>query len=290
MPELPEVETIARGLNPEISGRRINAMHVPDPKVLDLDSKALIPLVQDATIIKAGRRAKILMLHLQPQNDKQELIAGFHLKMTGRLLPLPPDTEPNKHTRLFFDLESGSGEKSRLFFDDMRRFGYCKLVRPDNLHSWPFWAKLGPEPLEISNTQFAERFSKRKGKIKGLLLNQEIVVGIGNIYADESLFQAGIRPDALAQHLKQADYERLHDALVEILEDSIKACGSSIKDYRTAGGEPGAFQNKLKIYGRGGETCHTCGSVLLSMRVAGRGTVCCPQCQSFHTDDKASSK
>lgn len=278
MPELPEVETIARGLNPELSGKRIASVQVLDPKVLDAPSLALLPLVENASIVKVSRRAKILLLQLQTA-DNQELLAGFHLKMTGRVLTLPAETEANKHSRLLFDIEGANGAKSRLLFDDMRRFGYCKFIKPQDLHTWSFWAKLGPEPLEINAAQFANCFAGKRGKIKAALLDQALVVGVGNIYADESLFKAGIRPDALVPNIKHADLLRLHTVLVEVLEESIQACGSSIKDYRTAGGEAGAFQNKLQVYGRAGQKCPSCDCLLESSKVAGRSTVFCPKCQ-----------
>ncbi|SHN64926.1 bifunctional DNA-formamidopyrimidine glycosylase/DNA-(apurinic or apyrimidinic site) lyase [Desulfovibrio litoralis] len=282
MPELPEVETIARGLRSELLNAQIVKVNIVDPKVLDEASLKLVPLIENTKISGIYRRAKLLLLELENLQNQEPLtvMAGFHLKMTGRLLPVAFDETPHKHTRLFFDLITENNERKRLFFDDMRRFGYCKFVLPSELHTWNFWHKLGLEPLEITNKDFASAFFGRKGKIKALLLNQEIIVGIGNIYADESLFQASIKPDTLVQNLTTAELFTLHDVLVEILKEAIKGCGSSIKDYRTAGGEPGAFQNKLQVYGKAGQPCPKCNTLLSSMKVGGRSTVYCCNCQT----------
>lgn len=179
---------------------------------------------------------------------------------------------------MLLDLDDGT----RLFFDDARKFGYVRVLSPATLADWPFWNRLGPEPLELSSEAFATCFTgvgktPRRGKIKALLLDQSVLAGCGNIYADESLFRAGIRPDA--QNIAPPRLMRLHEALREVLLESIAACGSSIRDYRTARGDAGAFQNSFRVYGRAGQTCVTCGATLESCRVAGRATVFCPVCQ-----------
>ena len=221
MPELPEVETIARTLAPQVEGRRIVACELLNPSTFE----GTIPLgkVVGGVIGRPGRRGKLLLLPLAFGSD-----------------PLPP-----------VDEACPSG--------------------------WPFWNSLGPEPLEMDADAFAACFAGRRGKIKALLLDQSVLAGCGNIYADESLFRAGIRPDA---QLVSADrLQRLHAALREVLLESIDACGSSIRDYRTARGDAGAFQNAFRVYGRSGETCLECGTPLESCRIAGRATVFCPNCQ-----------
>lgn len=279
MPELPEVETIARTLSPQVKGRFIGKPVLLAAKTLQ-GGEELWPLLEGARINGARRRAKLLMLDLADSRGK-ELIAAFHLKMTGRLFVHPLDVEPHKHTKITMELCPGTGEKpeSRLFFDDMRTFGYCRLMRPDALPEWPFWAKLGLEPLEHSKEELADKFSAKKGRIKNVLLDQTVVAGIGNIYADESLFRAGIRPDAKCEGIDKKRLVPLAGHIQQILQEAIDACGSSIRDYRDADGNAGAFQNKFKVYGRGGQNCSVCGGVLSSARVAGRGTVFCEKCQ-----------
>lgn len=277
MPELPEVETIARTLEPQVRGRRIVACHLLNTTTLQGE----IPLcsVTGATLDIPARRGKLLLLPLHPCNGDsgENAVQGlaFHLKMSGRLFVHPPESEAGPHTRLILDLD----DASRLFFDDTRKFGYVRVLTPASLASWPFWTRLGPEPLEIDAESFALRFAHRRRAIKALLLDQTVLAGCGNIYADESLFRAGIRPDAGGDSLSPERLRRLHGALQEVLREAIAACGSSIRDYRTARGDAGAFQNSFRVYGRKGEKCLRCGTPLLSCRVAGRTGVYCPHCQ-----------
>ena len=206
MPELPEVETIARTLAPQVEGRRIVACELLNPSTFE----GTIPLgkVVGGIIGRPGRRGKLLLLPLAfgseplppvdeacPSGSLARCLAcgderitglGFHLKMTGRLFVYPAGTPPEKHTRLLFDLDDGS----RLFFDDARKFGYVRVLSPSSVACWPFWNRLGPEPLEMDADAFAARFAGRRGKIKALLLDQSVLAGCGNIYADESLFRA----------------------------------------------------------------------------------------------------
>ncbi len=280
MPELPEVETISRTLNPQVQGRYVKNIHLLSAKTLET-GRDLLPLLEGARIEKSRRRAKLLMLDVR-DNTGQPLIAAFHLKMTGRLFVHPLDVEPHKHTKITLDLypsASTPAPESRLFFDDVRTFGYCRLMRPEQLPEWPFWAKLGFEPLEHTPEELAARLAAKKGRIKNVLLDQTVIAGIGNIYADESLFRAGLRPDRKSETIPAEKLVSLAGHIQEILQEAIDACGSSIRDYRDAEGNAGAFQNKFNVYGRGGEACKTCGSTLASARVAGRGTVYCETCQ-----------
>jgi formamidopyrimidine-DNA glycosylase len=199
---------------------------------------------------------------------------AFHLRMTGRLFVWPEGTEAGSHTRVIFDLDDGR----RLFFDDIRKFGQTRALSGDELAAWEFWQGLGPEPLGLSPEAFAARYASRRA-VRALLLDQSVVAGVGNIYADESLFRAGIRPDARGCDIAPGKLELLHQALVEVLLLSIKECGSSIRDYRTARGDVGAFQNSFFVYGRAGEPCRVCGRKLASAKTAGRATVFCPHCQ-----------
>lgn len=278
MPELPEVETIVRTLAPQIIGRRITAVTLLLGKSMQA-GRPLLPALEGAVIRRAFRRAKLLLMETVPPGCHEPLLLAFHLKMTGRFFVHPPGTPPLKHTRIIFDLDDGG----RLFFDDARTFGYCRVMRPGELEAWPFWRALGPEPLDGPPQDlarhFAAAFSRRRAAVKALLLDQSVVAGVGNIYADESLFRAGIRPERPASGLTRGELERLAASLQDILHLSIKECGSSIRDYRDAQGNAGAFQNSFAVYGRKGERCRVCDTPLDSCRIAGRATVCCPTCQ-----------
>ena len=289
MPELPEVETIARTLAPQIEGARVRGITVLLPKTLQCSTQ-LLPRLENALIERVARRAKLLLLfartadHPRAGNSPEsELVLAFHLKMTGCFFVHPGGTAPLKHTRLIFDLETRDGAAGRLFFDDMRTFGFCRVMQPGDLDDWPFWRTLGPEPLdgppEALAAHLATIFATRRGAVKAALLDQEIVAGIGNIYADESLFKAGIRPGARACDISGPRLLALAAALQEILLLSIRECGSSIRDYRDANGNAGAFQNSFAVYGRKDKACPSCGGLLEGTRIAGRGTVFCPRCQ-----------
>ena len=313
MPELPEVETVARTLAPQICGRRIAAV-----EVLNQGSWQGLTIPGDVAerrpvIRGTGRRGKLLFLYLSQENvvlpeaeeeipvphasslwplfytacgmeqgrpsllgktPREVTALAFHLRMTGRLFVYGADKEPEKHTRVILTLDDGR----RVFFDDARKFGQVRAVCADELEGWDFWKKLGPEPLEMTEEAFAARFSSGRA-VKALLLDQAVVAGVGNIYADESLFRAGIRPDTPGKKLSPPRLAKLHRALVEVLLASIGECGSSIRDYRTARGDVGAFQNRFFAYGRAGKTCLVCGRKLQSGRVAGRATAWCPHCQ-----------
>ncbi|MDL2209420.1 bifunctional DNA-formamidopyrimidine glycosylase/DNA-(apurinic or apyrimidinic site) lyase [Desulfovibrio sp. OttesenSCG-928-O18] len=275
MPELPEVETVARTLEPQIKGRVIDAAHVLLPKTLETGGDLLASAFPGARVCAVRRRGKALFIDLDPG-----YIMAFHLKMTGKLFVHGAQEEPNKHTRLIFDLAPEQDKPAaRLFFDDARTFGYCRLMRPQDLAAWPFWTKLGPEPLTLAANDFTRALKNRKGAIKALLLDQTVIAGIGNIYADEACFRSGVHPAAPASSLTDKRLEKLLRTIKNVLNESIKECGSSIRDYRDANGDAGAFQNNFRVYGRAGQACLTCGTALQKAVVAGRTTVFCPKCQ-----------
>ncbi|MDR2605277.1 MAG: bifunctional DNA-formamidopyrimidine glycosylase/DNA-(apurinic or apyrimidinic site) lyase [Desulfovibrio sp.] len=304
MPELPEVETIVRTLTPRILGKRIASWEMLQPGVPETGAE-LLPLLCNMRITRVFRRAKLLFISLSADDGQRgagvppsedagrlvclsaddvksstgDLILAFHFKMTGRFFIHPEGTPPLKHTRLILDLDDGG----RLFFDDARKFGYCRVMRPDELQVWPFFASLGPEPLELSAEELAEhlaaRFDKRGVSVKAALLDQTIIAGIGNIYADESLFGAGLDPRRPAGTVNGEKLLALATALQDTLLRAVRECGSSIRDYRDALGNAGAFQNSFQVYGRKGERCQVCKRPLYAVRIAGRGTVYCPRCQ-----------
>jgi formamidopyrimidine-DNA glycosylase len=278
MPELPEVETIARTLSPQILQRRILGLEILHRKTLQA-GHTWLSLLPGARISRVHRRAKLLLLDLDlpPGAPLPRLCLLFHLKMTGSFFVHPADTAALRHTRLIFHLDGSPG--ACLFFDDIRTFGYCRVTPPEALPDWPFWRSLGPEPLLSSTSALARRFSEHKAAIKAVLLNQTIVAGIGNIYADEALFRAGIHPAARASLLPDRALESLARTLQDILIRAIAECGSSIRNYRDALGKSGAFQNTFAVYGRRGQKCLRCATPLLQSRIAGRATVHCPVCQ-----------
>lgn len=273
MPELPEVETIASGLRPQLEARCITDATILYERVLDGEWNTparFLDAVRGRSIVSVGRRGKLLLLQF---DDGMGL--AFHLKMTGRLFVYDSTEPAHKHTRLILTLDNGM----RLFFDDARKFGYARLFSSQTLCHWSFWQKLGLEPLCASTESFVAAYHGRRGRIKSLLLNQGIVVGIGNIYADEALFRAGIRPDRQADSLSPEQMATLHNCVCAVLRESIAECGSSIRDYRDAHGDAGAFQNFFRVYGRSGEQCIQCKRLLTTARVAGRTTVFCETCQ-----------
>ena len=307
MPELPEVETIVRTLKPQIQGKTIRSVRVLLSKAMQYGAERL-PLISGARILEVSRRAKLLVVGLglaaghkkalPPARETQpdlpglsdlpgclrdaDLLLVFHLKMTGSFFMHPQGAEPLPHTRLVFDL----GDAGNLFFDDMRTFGYCRIMLVEELPAWPFWASLGPEPLGMSPERlaahFATQFAQKRSSIKSVLLDQRVVAGVGNIYADESLFSARIDPRSKAGAVPFERLLALAGALQAVLRQSIEECGSSIRDYRDALGNAGAFQNSFAVYGRKDEVCKVCGHASLQgCKLSGRGTVFCPVCQTY---------
>lgn len=269
MPELPEVEVIARGLNADVAGLRIESVEVPGLTRLSEPAETLVPKVVGRVIERVRRRAKVLLADL----DNGSTLA-FHLKMTGRVVH-GPKRVAEKHDRILFFLSGGS----LLSFADMRKFGYVRCFPAGELERWDFLLKVGPEPLETAPEVLAERVVKRNCAIKALLLNQSVVAGVGNIYADESLFRAGIHPETRGSRVGRARAVRLFTELQAVLRQAIAENGSSISDYVNAHGDAGAFQNSFNVYGRKGQPCKQCGGTLQATTVAGRTSTFCPACQ-----------
>ena len=282
MPELPEVETIARALNQEAAGRTILSVEVIDPTALQPSPEAFQALVLGRRIASVGRRGKLLLLHLDDGGADAGLIA-VHLRMTGRVFVLAPDQEAIR-PRAVLQLSAHGDEKGpRLAFSDVRRFGSMHAFTPGAIASWPFYQTLGPEPLTMTAADFRERTAPsgkaNRARIKALLLDQTVLAGVGNIYADEALFRAGIRPDTPAGLIAPAQLDALFAAIQAVLTQAIAENGSSIRDYRDAHGDAGSFQNHFQAYKRGGKPCLTCGATMQAMRVAGRTSTFCPRCQ-----------
>ena len=269
MPELPEVEVIARGLDRTLTGRSVITAEVPGLTRLSESAETLVPKVLGRTVVRVFRRAKVLLIEMDDSS-----ILAFHLKMTGRVVH-GLGRPVHRHDRILFLLDDGT----QLSFSDMRKFGYVRSFTPQELAAWEFLAKAGPEPLETLPEVLADRIKGRNTAIKGLLLNQSVVVGVGNIYADESLFRAGIHPETKGARIGQAGAVRLFTELQAVLRQAISENGSSISDYVNSHGDAGAFQNSFNVYGRKGQECRACGSLLQAVKVAGRTSTFCPKCQ-----------
>ena len=269
MPELPEVETIANGLHKRVAGDRIESVWVGSkPEPLKSSAAEISAALEGAEVQQVRRVGKHIVFDLGPGKNSKGNQWIVHLGMTGKMLVAAPETEIAKHTHLIAKL--GSGRELR--FVDPRRFG--RLEVRSSSFSGP-----GAEPLNIGTKEFAQLFHRSKAPIKAALLNQKLLHGVGNIYADEALFRAHIRPRRRANTLTQAELRKLHAALQNVLQAAIAAGGSSISDYVDADGEAGFFQIQHRAYGREGKPCLTCKTPIKKIVVGGRGTHYCPKCQ-----------
>ncbi len=295
MPELPEVETIARGLAKRVNGDVIESVWLGSkPEPLKSPAAEIAGTLESSRIVDVRRVGKHIVFDLESgagrgsRRSKQKL-AGLHparpgprpgptrastkaqwivhLGMTGRMLVCEGDAEIEKHTHAVAKLASGR----ELRFVDPRRFGRLSVSHD--------FAASGSEPLEVELERFVELFHGRKTPIKSALLNQNLLSGVGNIYADESLFRAGIRPRRRASTLTRDDLRRLYPAVQEVLKEAIALGGSSVSDYVDADGEEGFFQLQHRVYGREDEACLVCKTPIKRIVIAGRSSHYCPKCQ-----------
>jgi formamidopyrimidine-DNA glycosylase len=271
MPELPEVETIRRQLEPAITGRVIEAVRVIDERWTRPVAPAEVERAVAGRRIEAvERRGKYLLLRLEGDRT-----LAMHLRMTGNLL-LQESGSDLPHLRASFELDDGT----RLLFTDARRFGQAVVLDGEGLDEY-FAARLGVEPLSeaLTGAELCRLASGRRAPLKSFLLNQTGVAGIGNIYADEALHRAALHPLSPAGSMKPEDCERLRDGIVATLEAGLRSGGASVDDYRDARGERGAMQDEFLVHTREGEPCPRCGSEIRRIVVAGRSTYFCPSCQ-----------
>ncbi len=298
MPELPEVENLRLGLERVIVGQKIHNVKVEKPKLVSgkgtlrtpssRKKREFIKGLTGERFLSVERRAKNLLFKLS--HDK---IIIVHLKMSGQFAYKPfnkgkqisgghpiklSETElPNKHTHVIFELEKGT-----LYYNDTRMFGY--LLYYPNAKAFEVaqhFIAYGVEPLskEFTSSHLRDSLNEKKGKIKAVLMDQKIVTGLGNIYADESLFEAGIRPDRSASSLSRSEVEKLHKAIVRIISKAIKVGGSSVATYKLLDESEGNYAREHKVYGKDGEKCSTCNTLLKKIIVGGRTTIFCPKCQ-----------
>jgi formamidopyrimidine-DNA glycosylase len=274
MPELPEVETIVRGLQTRVAGDRIQSVWIGSRKQpLKSSAKKIVATLTDKQISRVHRMGKHIVFDLlkaaADADETPEAQWIVHLGMTGRMLVCEPEAETVKHTHLLASLASGR----ELRFIDARMFGKLAVVAP---------AKFDPggvEPLDVDLATFGTLLHGRKTPIKSALLNQKLLRGVGNIYADEALARAGIRPQRRAASISRADRERLLAAIQAVLREAIELGGSSVSDYVGADGEEGSFQLQHRVYGREGEPCLVCRTPIRRLVIAGRSSHYCPRCQ-----------
>ena len=282
MPELPEVETVRRGLAPVLEGRRLVSVTQRRPDLRWPLPDRFADRLTGRRVLRLARRSKYLLADL----DGDETLI-VHLGMSGRMLVhgamlgafVHPAGVLPAHDHVAFSIEGGA----RVIFNDARRFGAMDLCATPTLGSHRLLAGLGPEPLgnAFSGAYLADRLAGRRTSIKAALLDQRMVAGLGNIYVCEALFRAGIRPDRLAGSLSRRRIERLAAAIRETLEAAIAAGGSSLRDYRQADGALGYFQHSFRVYGREGEPCHAegCTGTILRLVQSARSSFFCPRCQ-----------
>ena len=274
MPELPEVETLARGLQRELAGRRMLSVELG--KTDFMDNPAEIERELPGTQIqRVERYGKFMLLRLQRSAEGfvQESALLVHLGMTGTMMPRPANEPRGKHTHLVALLDDGR----ELRYIDPRRFGRIAWLTGENLRVELL--RFGADPLLISLEEFVERIRGRRARIKAMLLDQGVLRGVGNIYADESLWKAKIHPARIGTRLSVEEVKSLHGALQQILEKAIVLRGSSISDFLDAEGEPGEYQLHHKAYGREGKACYRCKTPIRRIVVAGRSSFFCPSCQ-----------
>jgi len=292
MPELPEVETVRRDLAKYLIGATFSQVKIIDFKNVAPGATFLARFLTGKKIKDLRRRGKLLITDLKDNN--QHLL--FHLKMTGQLVlrerkellvgghSLSEESLrkaiggelPNKFTRAIFQFKQGG----TLFFNDMRKFGYIKLVSDKEL-SLILASNYGPEPLDKEfNYQYLKSILKdRKAPVKTVILNQKLIAGLGNIYADEALFLAGIKPWRLAKSLSMGEIKLLAQVIKKVIKKAILARGTTFKDFVDGRGNKGNFINQLQVYGRQDQKCFVCSDIILKQKIAGRGTHYCPSCQ-----------
>ena len=269
MPELPEVETIVRGLREKLTGQWIRAVHLRTPHLVRTSPALFRRSLTGARIGAVRRQGKFILIDLEPART-----LVIHLRMTGQLLLVPESAPLDPHTHVVFDL----GPRGfQLRYRDVRRFGRLEIQEPGR--PLPGLTALAPDPFELTAGELFLKLRGKKRAIKPLLLDQTFLSGLGNIYVDESLHRARIHPLTTANQLTADQVRDLHRVIRRVLRRAITAKGTTVSDYRGPEGIVGGFQRQLQVYGCSGEPCRSCGTPILKIRVGGRGTHFCPDCQ-----------
>ena len=272
MPELPEVETVRRGLMKIAAGRKINGIDVYYGKTITNDVEDFRQALIGQTIERVDRRGKYLLFRFS-----NHLTMVSHLRMDGKYFNAVNGAPVDKHTHVIFHFTDGT----ELCYNDTRKFGRMTLVKTGDEMKVGGLSTIGPEPTadDFTVEYFQKILSKSRGKIKPFLLNQRHVAGLGNIYVDEVLWMTKINPEQKANSLTANQVQRLHDNIIKELARAIELKGTTVHSFTNAFGDAGAFQNELNVYGRGGEKCPRCGAKLVKIKVAQRGTTFCSHCQ-----------
>lgn len=284
MPELPEVESVRRQLEPALVGRRFERVSIDDSRLVRPYEPAEVAAeLEGERVAAVERRGKYLVVRFESSR-----VLLIHLRMTGSLLHAPADSlQDDPHRRAVVRLEDGSDVAYR----DVRRFGTWLLLEPGEAEPY-LGARVGDEPLDTLFTaaRLGERLAGRRTSLKAALLDQRTVAGIGNIYADEALWRARLNPVRPAAGLDRAELRRLHRAIRDALEHGLARQGSTLRDYRLPDGGSGSMQHEFNVYGREGEPCPRCGTPVEKIRTAGRGTCYCPACQAASSSSRRPSR
>lgn len=269
MPELPETTVISEDVYVLAGGKRVLRAAVFRPDVTNVPMEEFGERLVGRKLVGTGRRGKVIML------DFEGVVGAIHLMISGRVLPLPDWQEPDRMNTAVLEFEGGPVLAFiRLWL------GYFNLYEPGEIEEHPLISRLGPEPFSKEFTvDYLTQVFGRKANIKALLLDQSVVAGLGNIYVDEVLFAAGVHPMRRASTLTEEETEKVHGAARDILRRAIELRGTTFDSYHDAFGETGKFQHQLQVFDRGGEPCPACGTEIVKMKIAGRGTHVCPSCQ-----------
>jgi len=273
MPELPEVETVVRQLNSAIANLKINDVQVYFGIRNQPEQKSFISTLVGKTILKVERRAKVIIFRL---SDDMTMVA--HLKMSGKFFIHLAEVKPDKHTHVVLRLDNDK----QLFWHDVRKFGYLKIMTNLEVDDWFLNKNFGPEPLLDTFTPAVfkrQLLTRKNAKIKNTLLDQSVVAGVGNIYDIEALWLAKIHPLRVINTLTDSEIELLHQHIVAILHKSVAANGTSSDDFLDTSKKRGTFQDELKVYGKENTPCPRCATIFTKIKLNGRGTVFCPSCQ-----------
>lgn len=272
MPEMPEVETVRRGLQAQVKGRKITHVEIRYQALITGPVDQFIEFTTGAVIEDIGRRAKFLLIHL---NNGYTIIS--HLRMEGRYRISADPSAIDKHSHAIFTLDNGE----KMIYNDVRKFGRMQLWPTAELANNKSLKKLGPEPLskEFTFDNLKPRILRHRKDIKTVLLDQSVMSGLGNIYVDEVLWKVKIHPETSANHLNDTEIQKIIDASNEEMKLAIKSGGSTVRSYIDSTGHKGNMQNNLKVYGKEGTPCPRCGTEIQKIKVGGRGTHFCPKCQ-----------
>lgn len=280
MPELPEVETVVRGLRPILVGKTFARVRTNAPAASivvspSLRKRKLESALPGHTVEAVERRGKNILVRLSGDTT-----LWVHLKMTGKFRQTKPDEPRDKHDLVTFDFEpNGASAAQQLRFNDYRRFGRLRLYRNDELMLQPGLSELGPEPLEITPDEFVALCKRRPRQVKAALMDQSFLAGIGNIYADEALYASKIHPARSISSLTRTKLVELHGHIQRLLRLSIDRMGTTVISYVNVDGDTGSFQEMLKVYGREGEPCERCGTTIVRQKLGSRSAHFCPRCQ-----------